>query len=480
MKKNITLLLLVLILLGAFIVRLYRIDNPLADWHSWRQVDTAAVSRNFITHGFDLLHPTYDDIANIQTGQNNPNGYRFVEFPIFNAFHAGLFTLFPFFSLEVWGRLVTILTSLLSITFLYLLAKKYYGKTAGLFTAFFYAFIPYNIYYGRVILPDPTMVMAVLGGIYFFDKAVEDKKSLNIKMFILSFLFTAAALLVKPFALFFLLPLLYSAWIAYGRKLFTKWYLWVFALGVVLPLAGWRIWMLQYPEGVPANTWLLNGNGIRFRPAFFRWIFYERLTRLIAGYFGLLFLFSGMLAFFQEKKKGIVLSFILSSLLYVTVIATGNVQHDYYQILVMPTVALVFGLGAAVLYTNKKRLFGISLGKTLVVLGIVGMLYSGWVVVKDYFNINNRAIITAGAAVDRLTPKDALIIAPYDGDTTLLYHTKRKGWPAFQADLPDLIVLGADYLLLLNPKEEHQEIGKQYKIVAETNEYLLFDLHKQP
>lgn len=480
MKKNITLLLLLLILLGAFTVRLYRIDNPLADWHSWRQVDTAAVSRNFVTRGFDLLHPRYDDIANIQTGQNNPNGYRFVEFPIYNAVHAGLAIIFPFFSLEVWGRLVTILTSLLAIAFLYLLITKYYGKTTGLFTAFFYGFIPYNIYYGRVILPDPTMVMAVLGGIYFFDRAVEDKKNLNRKMFVLSFLFTAAALLVKPPAVFFLLPLVAIAWYAYGMRFLTKWYLWVFAIGVVLPLVGWRLWMLQYPEGIPANTWLLNGNGIRFRPAFFRWILYERLTRLIAGYFGLLFLFSGIFALVKEKKKGIVLSFVLSSLFYVTVFATGNVQHDYYQILVMPTVAIVFGLGASVLYTNEKRLFGIPLGKLLVILGIMSMLYTGWGAVKDYFNINNRAIITAGEAVDNLTPKDALIVAPYDGDTTLLYHTKRKGWPAFQADLPDLIALGADYLLLLNPKEEHQEIGKQYKIVAETNEYLLFDLHQKP
>ena len=41
------LLLLVIVILG-FAVRLYRIDFPLADWHSWRQVDTAGVTREFI------------------------------------------------------------------------------------------------------------------------------------------------------------------------------------------------------------------------------------------------------------------------------------------------------------------------------------------------------------------------------------------------------------------------------------------------
>ena len=61
--------------------------------------------------------------------------------------------------------------------------------------------------------------------------------------------------------------------------------------------------MMQYPEGIPANTWLLNGNGIRFRPAFFRWIFYERLTKLISGYFGMVFVLVGIykLAKLQQK-----------------------------------------------------------------------------------------------------------------------------------------------------------------------------------
>ena len=33
--------------------RLYRVTGPVADWHSWRQSDTAAVARNFTKFGFD-------------------------------------------------------------------------------------------------------------------------------------------------------------------------------------------------------------------------------------------------------------------------------------------------------------------------------------------------------------------------------------------------------------------------------------------
>ena len=41
-------ILLILILLLALILRWYKIDNPLADWHSWRQADTASVSQEYL------------------------------------------------------------------------------------------------------------------------------------------------------------------------------------------------------------------------------------------------------------------------------------------------------------------------------------------------------------------------------------------------------------------------------------------------
>jgi len=37
-------LLLSIILILGFTVRLYKIGNPIADWHSWRQADTASVT----------------------------------------------------------------------------------------------------------------------------------------------------------------------------------------------------------------------------------------------------------------------------------------------------------------------------------------------------------------------------------------------------------------------------------------------------
>lgn len=498
---NSTLLLLLVILLGGFAVRFYGFDNPIADWHSWRQSETASVSRNFAQDGIDLLHPKMDNISNVQSGRDNPEGYFFVEFPIYNALQAGLFSLFGIFTIEQWGRLISMISSVAGGLFLYLIVKRHSNTIIGLFSAFFFMFLPFNIYYGRTILPDTMMTMAFLGSIYFFDRwiyviARSDKKttkqsrSASVKQtrlprsfvarndvlyFVIALVFTAGALLLKPHSVFFLLPLLYLVFATYGWAVFKKWQLYIFALFSVAPLIAWRLWMTQYPEGIPANQWLLNGNGIRFRPAFFRWIFYERLTVLISGYFGALLLLLGLVKLRFTKEWMFFASFFASTLLFVSVVATGNVQHDYYQIPAIPSVAIVMAFGSYLLYTWKVKSF--HLGKVLLILIVAASFYLSWNIVKEYFNINNRSILAAGEAIQRLTPEDALIVANYNGDSALLYQFKRKGWASQQEEMSVLIQKGADYFVLINPsKADISKWQEQYKLVKATDQYAIFDL----
>jgi len=50
----------------------------------------------------------------------------------------------------------------------------------------------------------------------------------------------------------------------------------------------------------------------------------------------------------------------------------------------------------------------------------------------------------------------------------------------FQDDIPTLIKKGASYLVLVNPTQQDHAFAKDYKIVAETKEYLLYDLLQKP
>ncbi len=475
--------LLIIILILSFVVRLYRLNNPIADWHSWRQADTSAVSRNFIKYGFDLRHPRMNNISNVQSGLDNPQGYFFAEFPIYNATQAGLFLLFGHLTIEEWGRIVTNLSSILAILFIYLIAKKHSNFTVAISAAAAYGFIPYNIYYGRVILPDPSMTMAILGAIYFFDLYLDSLKLKNkfrsASLFIIMLIFTTLAFLIKPVALFFTLPFIYLAWKKFGWKLILRWDLYLFLILSVIPLIWWRWWESHYPEGIPAFWWLLNEGNIRFTGAYFWWLFAQRISALILGFWGIVMVVTGFL-YTKRKNFGFFLSFVVSSLLYLIVIARGNVQHDYYQIPIVPTLALFFGLGVDTVINITREYSYKIIGYLIVGVCSIFMLAFGWYQVRDYFNINNPAIVAAGQAVDRLTSSNALVIAPYNGDSSFLYQTNRQGWASFETSLEGLIAKGATDYIVVNPSASDLALSKKYKVLAQTNDYILFDLKNKP
>ena len=80
-----------IILLLSGIVRLYMIDSPIADWHSWRQADTVSVSRNFVKLGFNPFMPKFDDMSGISENPIvNINRFRFLEFPVYNITETNL------------------------------------------------------------------------------------------------------------------------------------------------------------------------------------------------------------------------------------------------------------------------------------------------------------------------------------------------------------------------------------------------------
>lgn len=444
--------LLSLLLVVGFIVRLYKIDNPVADWHSWRQADTSAVSRNFINEGINMLYPTYDDISSIQSGLENPTGIRMVEFPIYNALHTIFFNTFGVFTIEKWGRLTTIFITLLTSVFLYLLGKKHYSSKVGLLSAFFFLFLPFNVYFSRVILPDPLGVLFMVSGLYFF--------GINT---VLSGILFGLAFLQKPFFGVYLLPL--------AQELMKKEKLKrniIFFFITIIPFVVWRFWTGQHPEGIPFYEWAFNGDRIRFHPAYFRWLFGERLGILILGTWGLVPFAFGLI---RKLKNKFNFYFVLSALSYLIIVATANVRHDYYQILVIPPVAMTLALGTSYLWRRSK---------IILVLSLVTMFLISWDRIKPFYQINHPELMEVGKIVDETLPKDAQIVIPYNGDTAFLYQTKRKGWPAVDDSIDNIIERGADYYVSIDlGSSDTVNFSKRFKTVARTNQYIILDLHKE-
>ena len=451
-KFKLEYILLSLILIVGFVVRLYKIDNPIADWHSWRQADTASVSKTFVESGVDLLYPRYHDVSSIQTGIFNPEGYRMVEFPIYNAVHAGLFKIFPNVNLELLGRLLTSFISIISAVFIFLLGKKYANTKVGLLTAFFFIFLPFNIYFSRVVLPDPLGVLFAVAGLYFFEKSV-----------VLSGLVFALALLQKPYFAFYLLP--FTSFFMDKKNLRNTL---TFAFLILAPFFAWRMWTSQFPEGIPFWDWAFNGDRIRFHLAFWKWLFGERLGIIILGGWGLI-LFAA--ALIKKNVNKFILRFLVGMFLYVSVVASANVRHDYYQILIIPAVSLALADGAFWLWSRSK---------ILVLFSIFLMLLIGWDRVKPFYQVNHYEIIEAGKVVDEITPKDALVVTPYNGDTAFLYATNRRGWPAVDSSIDNIIEKGADYYDSVDlASADTLQFSKIFATLKKTDKFIILDLHKR-
>ena len=305
--KKIEYYLISAILVCGFLARLYKINNPVADWHSFRQADTASVTRTYVNEGINILYPRYHDPSSTQSRRYNPNGYRFVELPLFNVIHAFSVNILPYFSLEVLGRLLAILSSLLSSYLVFLIGKRFMGKWTGVLAAGIFTFLPFNIYFTRVILPDPMAVAFALLALWIFIKFIDEDKDIFLYS---SGLLFSISLLIKPFTAFYFVPAIYLLLNKYDlktirgdSKLLIK--LLIFANIILLPFLAWRVWISQYPAGIPGWKWMFNGDGIRFRPAFWRWIFVERLGILILGVWGLIPLVFG---FLKIGKTGLMIT----------------------------------------------------------------------------------------------------------------------------------------------------------------------------
>ncbi len=462
---------LTLIVLLGFLVRLYKLDSPIADWHSWRQADTAAVTRNFMKNGFNPFFPKYDDMSGVaEKPIVNPGRFRFVEFPIYNI---AVYPLYLFFGMDdKYHRLVSALFSLGSIVLIFFIVRKYIDSFTALVSAFAFAFLPFNVFFSRTTLPEPTFVFFSLGMIYFLDRWIWERRAI---WGVWGFIFTSVAFLMKPWAIFFYLPILYSVFKNQNTKKFWIKFIFLSALAV-LPFFLWRLWILQQPEGIPASNWLLNGDGIRFRPAFWWWIVSQRLGGEILGATGIVLFFIGLIS---RVKKGNYFLHIwaLCAFLDMIIVATGNVRHNYYQISFIPVASIFFALGFVQLLKGNSsfvpRVWTILLALFLFPLAF----YFGFKVTKEFYKVNNPSIVEAGKKADQILPKDAIVLAPYNGDTAFLYQTNRPGFAAGALPIPDLVAdFGVNYYISTTKDNKTNWVMRHFEVLVDNPHFVIASL----
>lgn len=560
-----------LILFIGLCLRLVNFDGPMADLHSWRQSDTAAVARNLITDHFDVLHPRILNASSIDgIGRDNTKRYHFAEFPLYQLITAGVSVLYTdapslrdgvvafarivdrvvvrvsgeflrdvrsferkgiplaLDTTVLAGRTISIISSLFSIYVLYLLVALYFRKRVALLAAFLLAVLPYSVFWSRTILPDSMMILFSLLTLYLFSLWI--KNSTKNSYITLSAITFGLALLLKAFIPFLLLPIGYLVYRKFEFNFWRQRMFWIYVFIAVFPFMVWRLWMREWPMSIPASGWLFDGSKLRLKPAWWHWLWQERIDAYMFNFPGLFFI--GIALTFwkdvyrklsclgeevaplrsngKQSKQSLThyvnaalqtVNFYLSNtgllrtnwffplcvvscLLYIVVFATGNVQHEYYQLPLVPFGAVMFSAGFWYLWDGRKDISKYDIPvmymrrAVLSLLVVVSVMLS-WYKVRDWYSVGNPLLVYVGQRADSLLPKDAVVITDSGGDTTLLYYVNRSGWSVRDKQLDEMIDRGATVWLSMVRNEYSNKLEQLYEPIDETSEYVILDLTKK-
>ena len=327
-------LLCVLFLLG-LAARLPYLDAPPLKSHGTRQLHSATIARAFYYRGAVKGLSEPQRRAALAAGEKENT----LEPPVMERLAA--------FGYRLLGREALWLPRLLAAFFwvvggwfVYRIARSIASASAGLFSTFFYLFLPFSVYLSRNFQPDPLMIMLMLAGM---DRVVAYHQKPTPARLILAAAVCAAALLVKPVCVF----LVFGSFLALSvsnrglRRGLLDPALAGFAVIALLPTA------LYYGYGLFAVGSLRNQAQMSFIPRLLldpR--FWSGWLRHILGAVGLAALLGGLLGI-QLHRKGSPRALLLGlwgSYLFFGVVFNYHIKsHDYYQLQLVPVVALSIG-----------------------------------------------------------------------------------------------------------------------------------------
>ena len=316
--------LLIMLILLAVAIRLININAPIIGKQSWRQADTAAISRNFVEEEFNILYPRID-------WRGTTSGYVETEFPIYGFIVACFYKMF---GIHEWiGRALSIGFSLGTMFFLYFLIGEISGKNVALWSMFFYAILPMSIFYSRTIMPESLMLMGCTGCVYCFFKWYKTDKLIYL---LISNILLSIAVLIKPPTLYIGLPLSFLAFRKYRFKALFQVKLWIFSILIIIPFILWyyHSHQLKIHTGLSFGIWEYGidkwGNwDLVFSLEFWKKILIDHISKKYLVIYGIPPLITALLITRNNQDERIFYFCLLAMFVYIIIVAKGNYVHDY-------------------------------------------------------------------------------------------------------------------------------------------------------
>ncbi len=483
------------VLVLAAALRFYHLNLPLVEPYNsqTRQGVSAMIVRNMYQHGFNLFYPELDE--------NGRGPYLFnAEMPVYAFLMALGYKIAG--GVHEWAvRGVAALLSMGTLLLLYGLIRRRAGEKEALCAGFFFALSPMSVALARAVQPDGTMLFASVAALYSFDLYLENKNAFYL---ICSAASMGLAVLTKAYVLYLFIPLFYLAWEREGTGLFKNWRYYLYAAAVASTLS-WYVymWMLGRGQELAYSTIsYASGRGAAYThfwqilsPAYLNAVLKVFALHLLTPVGAVLF----ALGFFSKVKgeaERFFYAWFFSVVFFMGVFWRTAVEHSYYQLPFVPVCAFFVGKGFCVLGESR---FGAVLKKPAVfvffaalALAVPLYLYKG----LYFLPPQNLAVVEAGRAVDRLSPKDSLVAAASETNPSqLIYYSGRKGWKFDLSEKSEALLIErleecrkqgagsfvtAELTLLRQRPLFEKHLRDHYPILEETDRYIVFRLPQTP
>ncbi|HHY89253.1 MAG TPA: glycosyltransferase family 39 protein [Chloroflexi bacterium] len=336
-----------LIFLAGLAIRLYDLTDPPLDFHPARQFHSALISRGMFAASGGGDYTDWQRERAVAMGQAE----AIIEPPVLETLVAWTYRAMG--SEHLWvARIWSSLFWLLGGVFLWSLASRWSGPAGGLAAALYYLVLPYAVFASRSFQPDPLMVMLILAGLWALAGWL---RAPSWGRAAAAGLLLGLALLVKQVSVFVLggaaagLVLASLPW----RKALRTRQLWAIVVLAALPVAAYNLY------GLLGAGFLGGQYSLRFFPRL--WIdpaFYIRWAQKIDQTVGLgpfLLAALGTLLARSKPYRGLLIGWLAGYLVYGFTFAYHISTHDYYQLPLIPWVALGLAPLAAWIYDGLRQ-----------------------------------------------------------------------------------------------------------------------------
>jgi 4-amino-4-deoxy-L-arabinose transferase-like glycosyltransferase len=486
--------LLVALFIAAFGIRLYHSQGPPLDFHATRQYRSLLLAREYYFETGDFVPDRERQVAAISAQRQG-----LLEPPILEHVVALAYRLTGGESMWLPRALSSILW-LVGGVWLYRIARRLAGPDAAIVSTAFYLFLPFAVIASTSFQPDSLMIMLILASVLAMVRY--DEQPTRRRLWIAAGL-SAAAFLVKPMALFLVLCTFAALSIAHRgvrgsvRSPATT----LFVLATVLPT------LAVYAYGLVSGTFLINEAEKTLLPQLvasdFFWSRWLANVSAVVSLPVLLAALIGSALLRQPRSKALMLGLWIGYVMFCLVVNYNLATHDYYQLQLIPICALGLApLAALGLRAVNGPAFRPALRRlpwAVLALAIAAAMARS--AARPRVSDHEAVIAEQIGALVQHSTRTVYLAADYG--VPLEYHGQVSGaaWP-IASDLewerlagvpqPDaeqrfnmwFAPAAPEYFIVLdvseldNQPDLKQFLTRDFRLIAQTPDYWLFDLRE--